>query len=570
MTVLNSVCALVSALVLPKPRPPRNSTHSIIGLALLLMAAVGVAAACTDDQPQQQQSQMQQQDAAASEQPDQQDADQQQAQADADVAEQQQEQSESEPSDVQQTSQQQQPQSDDEDEPYATDAMTSEDQQQATENIPPIRRWLVDGVPLNPSVPAEGDEYGWGAAIEGDVLAVSAPYHDANGQDTGAVFVFERSNGEWVETAYLTPDYPDSHGWFGRWIALDQGRLVIGAPYEDMIGIDGARIDDSGIAYVYEKVGGAWRRTGTLLPAVPQAGASFGWSVSSWGDRIAVSAWQDSVDDMMVGSVTTYIQRKGLWQPEAVFHPQDPSQLHMFGRDIELYENILVVGAPGDDTIAEDAGALFVWHYYANQWNFAGKLLASDGAAADRLGSQVALHDGWLASGGYDHDTPAWSNGAVYVWKLDNLWNFHSKLQPSDLQPGDWFGYSVDINDGILVAGSPHRAHPETGTYRSGAAYAFELIDDRWVEIGVFGPVDAIESGASAEFGWVTEVDGMTSVVGAWLADAEAGPDAGAAAVYEIPEDFEQSAQSEDEAEEEAEDEQADGDQEESEAVDDG
>ena len=530
--------------------------RATVGIAL----AIALAAACTsDDSQQQQQSQIQQQGTAAEPPQQQADAaDQQQAQLDDDQQpEQSAAQAEGEQADVEPAGAESEDQADDQDEPYAADKMSSEDQQQATENIPPIRRWLVDGAPLNPSAPAEGDEYGWGAAIEGDVLAVSAPYHDAAGQDTGAVFVFERIDGEWLETAYLTPEYPDSHGWFGRWIALEQGRLVIGAPYEDVIGLDGVRIDDSGIAYVYEKVGGEWRRTGTLLPAAPKAGASFGWSVSIWGDRIAVSAWQDTVGDMMVGSVTTYIQRKGLWQPEAIFQPQDPTHLHMFGRDIELYENILVVGAPGDDTIAEDAGAIFVWHYYANQWNFAGKLLASDGAAADRLGSQVALQDGWLASGGYDHDTPAWSNGAVYVWKLENIWYFHSKLQPSDLQPGDWFGYSVDINDGILVAGSPHRAHPETGTYRSGAAYAFELVDDRWVEIGVFGPVDAIESGASAEFGWVTEVDGMTSVVGAWLADAEAGPDAGAAAVYEIPEDFDESTDQES-AEDEDEDEDED------------
>ena len=371
--------------------------------------------------------------------------------------------------------------------------------------------------------------------IEGDVIAVGAPYHDAMGEDTGAVFVFERIDGVWVETAYILPPFPDPHGWFGRWLAIDSGRIVIGAPYEDGRSLEGERIDDSGVAYVFEKVEGSWIRTGTLLPAVATQGASFGWSVAISGDRIAVSAWEDPMGGIETGSVTTFRQHKGLWQPETVLRPTEPSNLLMFGRDIALEDGILVVGAPGDDTIAEDAGAIYVWHYYADQWNFAGKLVASDAITGDRLGSQVTLQRPWLAAGAYDHDDPLWSAGATYVWRLETLWELHAKLEASDMQPGDWFGYSVDIKGERMVIGAPHRAHPETGTYRSGAAYVFDLIDGNWVEVGVLGPVDAVEAGERAEFGWVTEIDGTTAVVGAWLADTEAGEDAGAAAVYELP-----------------------------------
>lgn len=418
--------------------------------------------------------------------------------------------------------------------PYASEQDEADDEEPAAP-VAPIRKWLAEGVPLTPSVPAERDEYGWAAVIEGDVIAVSAPYHDVLGEDTGAVFVFERIDGDWVETAYILPPYPDPLGWFGRWMAIDDGRIVIGAPYEDGQRLDGSRIDDSGVAYVFEKVAGTWIRTGTLLPVEPHAGASFGWSVAISGDRIAVSAWEDPVGGIEAGSVTTYRQHKGLWQAEAVFRPNEPSHRQLFGRDIDLQDGVLVVGAPGDDTIAEDAGAVFVWHYYNDEWNFAGRLLASDAIPGDALGSQVALHGRWLASGAYDHDDPIWSAGATYVWKLDSLWDFHAKLQASDMQPGDWFGYSVDIKGKRMVIGAPHRAHPESGTYRSGAAYVFELIDDQWVEVGVLGPVDAIEARERAEFGWVAEIDGTTAVVGAWLADTQAGEDAGAAAVYELP-----------------------------------
>ena len=520
---------------------PTLSRYWLTSLLITLLAASLALAACSDSADR---------------------AEPTDSQADATAEDQQQveQQSDSQPTAQQQQVADQSAQSEDtpqeqDDQPSAAQSMTSaprqgqqgygaddayasssgQSQQESSAPVPPVRQWLAEGVSLTPSVPAPFDEYGWSTVVEGDVMAIGAPYHDVLGEDTGAVFIFERIDGDWVETAYLLPPFADPLGWFGRWLAIDAGRLVIGAPYEDVLTENGSFVEDAGVAYVYEKVGGDWIRTGTLLPAVPTTGASFGWSVAIFGDRIAVSAWEDRVDGVGAGSVTVFRQHKGLWRAEAVLTPAEPTERQMFGRDIELFNNVLVVGAPGDDTIAEDAGAVFVWHHYNNEWNFAGKLLASDGLEFDRLGSQIALHDRWLVAGGYDHDTPLWSMGAVYVWKLDNLWEFHSKLTASDAQPGDWFGYSSAIEGDWMVIGAPHRAHPESQTYRSGAAYAFELRDDEWVEVGVFGPVDAVLAGERAEFGWATDVSANTVVVGAWLADTEAGEDAGDAAVYEIP-----------------------------------
>ncbi|MYD55111.1 MAG: hypothetical protein F4W96_12540 [Chloroflexi bacterium] len=519
---------------------------------LLIMLPLIAVAACTDSVPQDDQPQAQrqqqsdaQQDQSAEPDASQTAADEQQVDADqhgATVDSQQGDESQSSAADAMQRDRQesqQQTQSYGSADPYGDGEDgddSAQDDQPVTPPVPPVRQWLAEGVALAPSVPAEGDEYGWSAVIEGDIIAIGAPYHDELGEDTGAVFIFERIDGEWIETAYLLPPFPDPLGWFGRWLAIDDGRIVIGAPYEDGLREDGSRIDDSGVAYIYEKVNGEWTRTGTLLPQTPYSGASFGWSVAISGERIAVSAWEAPLFGMQTGSVTIFTQHKGLWRAEAVLQPAEASERMMFGRDIELQGNVLAVGAPGDDTIAEDAGAVYVWHYYNDEWNFAGRLVAADGIAHDRLGSQVALHQPWLAAGAYDHDDPFWSAGATYVWKLDNLWEFHAKLEASDMQPGDWFGYSVDIQGDFMVIGAPHRGHPETGTYRSGAAYAFELTEDQWLEVGVLGPVDAVEAGERAEFGWVTEIHGTTAVVGAWLADTDAGGvDAGAAAVYEIP-----------------------------------
>ena len=64
----------------------------------------------------------------------------------------------------------------------------SDDQSEAP--VPPVREWLVEGTALVPSHSGVRDEYGWTTVIEGDVIAAGAPYHDAMGVDTGAVFIF--------------------------------------------------------------------------------------------------------------------------------------------------------------------------------------------------------------------------------------------------------------------------------------------------------------------------------------------------------------------------------------------
>ncbi|MCY3887889.1 MAG: hypothetical protein OXG19_09370 [Chloroflexi bacterium] len=397
------------------------------------------------------------------------------------------------------------------------------------------REALAAGVPLLPSAPAMGDEYGWSAAIDGDIIAVGAPYHDAVAENAGAVFVFERQDGEWVETALLLPPYGEPLGWFGRWLALDDGRLVIGAPYEDVTLINSDDlIIDAGSAYVYESIDGVWRRTATLVPEPLLPGASFGWSVAIDGDRLAVAAWGDTVDGERVGAVYVYRESKGLWRLEARVVPPDPQPSHQFGRDIDLQENVLVVGAPGYDGEHSDIGAIYVYHQFGFAWNFAGKYIAPNGGAEDGLGTQVDLSLPRIAAGAHSHDQEGWNAGVLHLWRLYDTWEYDARLVASDGAVNDWFGYASAIDGNMMVVGSPGRADPETGLYRTGAAYVFELIDETWVERGVLGPVDPATAGEQAEFGWVIDLNAGEVVVGSWLADAAVGEDAGAAAVYTI------------------------------------
>jgi hypothetical protein len=113
------------------------------------------------------------------------------------------------------------------------------------------------------------DLFGRSVALSGDRLAVGADGEDSpatgvNGDQTddsafesGAVYVFMRTNGVWSQQAYVKASNTGGSDVFGASVALDGDTLAIGAVREDSgaTGVNGDQADnsaaDSGAVYVY-------------------------------------------------------------------------------------------------------------------------------------------------------------------------------------------------------------------------------------------------------------------------------------------------------------------------------
>ena len=121
------------------------------------------------------------------------------------------------------------------------------------------------------------------------------------------------------------------------------------------------------------------------------------------------------------------------WDPEATFDPPEPADL--YGRAVELDEPTLVTGAPGDDTLLPNAGAVWV-HSRAGDgsWSLVVKLNATGAAPGEQLGTAVAVEDDTLVAGAPFADD---GQGAVYVFNRSpgGLWTQSARLVPAD-SPG--------------------------------------------------------------------------------------------------------------------------------------
>ena len=69
---------------------------------------------------------------------------------------------------------------------------------------------------------AEHDHFGYSVSISGSTAIVGAQWHDHNGPDSGAAYIFERLDSGWTEVAKLTGSDPGPDQ-FGYSVAISDG-----------------------------------------------------------------------------------------------------------------------------------------------------------------------------------------------------------------------------------------------------------------------------------------------------------------------------------------------------------
>ncbi|WP_420456364.1 hypothetical protein [Rubrivirga sp.] len=103
--------------------------------------------------------------------------------------------------------------------------------------------WVPAGRLDNPE-PSIRDFFAESVGIDEELVVVGSESED---RGRGAVFTFERQEDGWAPTGPLAPGGLSPSSSFGSRLALSDGVLLVGAPY-----------DGRGAAYVYRREGGAW------------------------------------------------------------------------------------------------------------------------------------------------------------------------------------------------------------------------------------------------------------------------------------------------------------------------
>lgn len=340
---------------------------------------------------------------------------------------------------------------------------------------------------------------------QADVSVSSAGQNDVS-PDSGAAYVFTRTNGVWSQQAYLKASNNQRFARFGASLSLNKSgdRLAVGAPEESK----STTVPKTGAVYVFSRSAASWTQDDRLVATNQRLDDQFGYSVSLSGDGNTLAAGAVFEDfgssgahpdfqqgpSLKIDSGAVYIfARNGAgWDVQSYIKASNPGEDDLFGTSLALSENGngLAIGAPGESSdatstfatgvsqndLSAGSGAVYVYQRTGIVWAEQAYLKAANNTSGYSFGASLDLSaDGNLLTVGVPKDrhsggsisssaagkTPlsiSQDQGAVNVFELiGNSWVEVSYLKASNRGNGDLFGTSVAMSDAadLLAVGAP-------------------------------------------------------------------------------------------------------------------
>src|SRR5690606_38298389 len=217
-----------------------------------------------------------------------------------------------------------------------------------------------------------------------------------------------------------------------------------------------------------------------LVASDAQASDYFGYSVAVSGETVMAGTPFEESAGSAAGTAYVFVRNGTSWVQQDKLMANDAEMLDQFGLSVAVSGDTVVVGANGEDSEGNAAGAAYVFVRNGTSWNEQDKLTASDAQADDRFGHSVAVAGDTVVVGAFLEDEGGSDAGAAYVFVRNGTsWNEQDKLVASDAETGDWFGRSVAVSGDIAVVGA--LGEDEGGT-DAGAAYVFVRNGTSWDE----------------------------------------------------------------------------------------
>ncbi len=269
------------------------------------------------------------------------------------------------------------------------------------------------------------DHLGTAVAIDGNTIVVGAAEKEVNNiRDAGAAYVFTSSGTDnWSQTAVLTATTPYTQDLFGRAVTIDGDTIAVGAPW--------ANADtrfDTGFAYLFYRSSGQWNQVKKLSASDPHPYDRFGTSLALDGDTLVVGAYQpgSSSGGVLPGPGAAYVFERNLggadqWGQRAKLSAAGGASGDRFGFATCIAGDTVVVGAYLAE-VGEDIyrGTAYVFERNTggnNAWGQTAQLLAPDGRMGDQFGFAVAAGGNILAVGApYANRSPVLNSGAAYLF----------------------------------------------------------------------------------------------------------------------------------------------------------
>jgi hypothetical protein len=202
---------------------------------------------------------------------------------------------------------------------------------------------------------ASGDRFGSALALNDGWLAVSAPLHSSPGSPGGAVYLFEFDGVSWVQRYKVGAPDTIAGDRFGSAIALDNGWLAVGVPLHRFVG------SASGAVYLFEFNGTAWVQRQKFVASDTVGGDQFGSALALENQRLVVGAPLHNSNGPASGAVYIFERATTTWIERAKLIGSDTNAGDRLGGSISIDGTTILVGAYGDTAAGPGTGAAYVF-----------------------------------------------------------------------------------------------------------------------------------------------------------------------------------------------------------------
>lgn len=295
-------------------------------------------------------------------------------------------------------------------------------------------------------------------AVGDELVLVGARGNDGAVNNGGAVHVFDLETGDYLRTFY-SPN-PSPGGLFGLRLEVVGDKVIVGAPNDLVGGVH------AGAAYLFDPYTGDHLLTFT--DPQPEEGDAFAFEVESDGETVYIGARLDNLAGTNSGTVFVFDLDTGDLL-DSIENP-DPNSGDNFGTSLEIGETFVAVGATDDDTVASNAGAVYL--FSRENGALIRSIYEPTGRPDRRFGALQKVGDNLLI-GAPASSIHYFNSGNAYLYN-PNTGDFIQSFSSESPSNDDRYGAALaEVGGRVLIADYDD----STYSFRSGAIYVYEQID---------------------------------------------------------------------------------------------
>ncbi len=379
--------------------------------------------------------------------------------------------------------------------------------------------WSVEG-DLLLTTGAAFEQMGHNTAIHQNTALVSSDPITGHQQ----VFVYQLQGDYWTETQRLKPGgraYKDT---------IITGNLALNDKFAAFSAYDLSGSQVASVVYVHEQSNGLWIPTELSLPTHPDVSIEyFGSHIALDGHRMAIAgSYFDVKLGYEVGQVLFYQYTGGQWQLHSVINQTFALDHKLFGYQVELAGDLLVVSSY--DEYFDTSGRVDVFNFQANQWSWLTELTSPAVTDTEQFAKNTEVAADWVAVSAPRNDDMGYRTGAVYLYQLaggvvDRFETVYANTPVS----GAEFGASISLDKQRLLVGAPYEdaSQPPFNPW-VGSAYLYQIDDPA---VNFISRYQASNTSVLSRTGFSVDLSGGYAITGV-IGDDQNGFESGSALVF--------------------------------------